>query len=160
MQLVFNLFSDRRYYRENLFLSSNYMGLGTGVRGGRNPPLPISSLELPPPSLPPFPANFFFSSSVEGLLSGKVVSILCLRREKKSALSGEKGKMRPCAIFCEERGAGLQRQGVISRAGKGEFQTQLLTPHTPPFSLFCTIPRAQISCFGMRSSTTPAIILC
>ena len=115
------------------------MGLGTGVRGGKNPPLPISSLGLPPPSLPPFPANFFFSSPWKVCYRAKLYQFFAFDGKKRGQRVGKKGKMRPCAIFCEERGAGLQRQEEISRAGKGEFQTQLLSPPTPSPNLFTVL---------------------
>ena len=135
MQPVFNLFSDR-HYRENLFLSSNYMGLGIGVRGGKNPPLPISSLGLPPPSLPPFPANFLSRPRGRFVIGQSSINSLLSKGKKRGQRVGKKRNLRPCAIFCEERGAGLQRQAVISRAGKEEFQPQLLPPPPRPFHCF------------------------
>ena len=96
VQPVFNLFSDRRYYRENFFLSSNYMGLGTGVRGGKNPPLPISSLGLPPPSLPPFPVNFFFSSPWKVCYRAKLYQFFASEGKKKEG--SEWGKKEKCDL--------------------------------------------------------------
>ena len=102
------------------------MGLGTGVRGGKNPPLPISSLGLPPPSLPPFPANFFISSPWKVCYRAKLYQFFASEGKKKEG--SEWGRKEKCDLV--RYFAGLQRQGVISRAGKGEFQTQLLSP--PP----------------------------
>ena len=109
------------------------MGLGTGVRVGGIPHFPYPLLDSPLPASHPFPPTFFFLVPVEGLLSGKDVSILCFRREKKRAESGEKRKNATLRDILRRERSGSTEAGRNKSGREGGISDAVaLSSHPPP----------------------------
>ena len=110
------------------------MGLGTGVRGGRNPHFPYPLLNSPLPASHPFPPTFFYRPCGRFVIGQSCINSLLSKGKKEGSEWGKKEKCDLVRYFAK-RGERVYRgreYQVISRAGKGEFQTQLLSPPTPP----------------------------
>ena len=108
---------------------------GQGLGVGRIPHFPYPLLDSPLPASQPFPPTFFSRPRGRFVIGQSCINSLLSKGKKRGQRVGKKGKMRPCAIFCEERGAGLQRQGVPgNKSGRegGISDAVALSSHPPP----------------------------